>query len=270
MRTYPKRVARVGAVTIAAMVITLVTPSVAKAATGTVYVRGSVTCPDGQPFVGAWVNSTGGKSGFASKAVHPNTAGRMAKISLTLSSVALPTTVSLNVGCGGSTSSWRYVYNGVGAVKANGSGTVFINLGCTTSSCSTAARGQAGSTTTNPGADSKQCTWRASEFWKQMTGSYPSWGGNAGYWDNNAPGKGWGVRSWAEPDSLMVWQPTTSNQSGHVGYVADTRVSNGVTQVKIYDRNSDFRGTDRNGVWLNVPGGARFIRVPPRSTTYNR
>jgi surface antigen len=103
-----------------------------------------------------------------------------------------------------------------------------------------------------------------------MTGSYPSWSGNAGYWDDNAPTKGWAVRGWPEPDSLMISQPTSRNLAGHVGYVADTRVYNGVTQVKIYDRNFDFRGTDRNGLWMGVPSGARFIRVPPRFTPYNR
>jgi len=194
----------------------------------------------------------------------------MAKVSRTLSGIALPTTIKLNIGCGGSAEKWRYTFDRVGEVKATGPGTAFINLGCTTTSCTKASKGQAGSTTRNPVTDSKQCTSRASDFWKQMTGSYPAWSGDAGYWDDNAPSKGWTHRAWPEPDSLMVTQPTRSNSAGHVGYVADVRVSNGTTQVKIYDRNTDFKGTDRNGVWLNLPAGARFIRVPPRFTQHNR
>jgi surface antigen len=108
-----------------------------------------------------------------------------------------------------------------------------------------------------------------------MTGSYPGWGGNAGFWDDSdrAPRLGWGVRSWPEPDSLMVWQPTAGGV-GHVGYVADVRNSNGAMQVRIYDRNSDNRPYDgkiydrgtATEPWITIPSGARFIRVPPRFT----
>lgn len=253
-----------------ASAVVLLTAEPSDAATATVYVRGSVTCPTGQPFRGAWVKSSSSGSDWASKSIHPGTSNRMAKISRTLSNVTVPTMVSLNVGCGGETSQWKYVFNGLGNVKATKAGTVFINLDCTTTSCTRAPRGQAGSTTDNPGEDSTQCTWRASEFWKQMAGSYPPWGGHAGYWDDNdnAPRTGWQVRGWAEPDSIMVWQPATLPPYGHVGYVADTRVSNGVTQVKIYDRAAGR--ADRQGAWISVPAGARFIRVPPRFTPYNR
>lgn len=254
-------------VLVTAAVVVLGSPGRSEAATGTVYVRGSVTCPAGQPFAGAWVNSTGGRSGFASKSVHPNTSGRMAKVSRTLSNVTLATTVTLNVGCGTNGTQWRYVFNGLGRVKATKAGTVFINLDCTTSRCNTAPRGPAGSTTVNPGETSRECTYRAAEFWRQMTGTYPSWGGHAGWWDDNSAG--WAKRGWAEPDSLMVWQPgSTSSGFGHVGYVADTRVASGRTEVKIYDRN--WGPTDRQGEWIPVPSGAKFIRVPPRFTPYNR
>lgn len=238
------------------------------AATGTVYVRGSVTCPAGQPFAGAWVRGSSGASGFANTRVHPGTGGRMAKVSRKLENVKLPTTVSLNVGCGtrGASGKWRYVFNGLGRVRATGPGTVFVNVGCTTSGCTTAPRGPAG-TAVNLFPDSIQCTYRAAAFWRQMTGSYPSWDGDAGWWDDNS--SGWAKRGWAEPDSLMVWQPgPTSSRYGHVGYVADTRVASGRTLVKIYDRN--WGPSDRQGVWITVPPGARFIRVPPRFTPRNR
>jgi surface antigen len=271
-----------------ATVATFVTVTGAEAATGTVYVRGTVTCPEGQPFVGAWVDNSTGQSGFASKTILPGTKGRMARIGRTLSSVTVPTTVKINVGCGGSTSSWGYVFNGLGNVRATGTGTVFINVGCTTLSCTSAPKGTGG-IATNPATESdprtlygkEWCTYRASEFWKQMTGSYPGWGGDAGYWDDldRAQRLGWGVRSWPEPDSLMVWQPGTAGAVGHVGYVADVRNGNGAMQVKIYDRNWDGRPYDgqiydrprpSTDPWINLPSGARFIRVPPRFTPHNR
>jgi surface antigen len=261
------------------------TPQVASAATATIYFRGSVTCPEGNKFAGAWVSNSTGGSGFSSKVILPGTSGREARIGRAFANVTVPTTVSINVGCGlkSDGTSWKYVYNGLGKVKATATGTVFINVGCTTTSCTAGARGTGGSTTVNPATESTSstlygqewCTYRAAAFWKQMTGSFPGWGGDAGYWDNNAPNLGWNKRSWPELDSLMVWQPGTAGSVGHVGYVADVRVSNGVTQVKIYDRNWDGRPYDgkiydRNGAWTNIPAGAAFIRVPPRFTPYNR
>jgi surface antigen len=106
-----------------------------------------------------------------------------------------------------------------------------------------------------------------------MTGRYPNWGGNAGYWDNNAAattGTDWTVSSVARPRSLFVIQPTSSNPAGHVGYVSDARVSSGVVQIRISDRNwnaSCKDGTqpvyDRTNVWINVATTMRFIVPPP-------
>jgi hypothetical protein len=153
-----------------ATVATFVTASRAEAATGTVYVRGTVTCPEGQPFMGAWVDNSTGQSDFATKTILSGTAGRMARIGRTLSSVTVPTTVKINVGCGGSTTSWRYVFNGLGNVRATGTGMVFINVGCTTGGCTSGPKGTGG-VATNPAAESNPttlygkewCTYRASE-----------------------------------------------------------------------------------------------------------
>lgn len=110
-----------------------------------------------------------------------------------------------------------------------------------------------------------QCTGRAASFWKEMTGRFPNWGGDAHAWDTNASATGWAVRSWPRPDSLAVWQPNMagSGSLGHVGYVADTRVSSGVLQMRIYDRNWGDR--DRNGDWINFTSGMKFIVPPPRT-----
>jgi surface antigen len=100
-----------------------------------------------------------------------------------------------------------------------------------------------------------------------MTGRFPNWGGNAGYWDTNAAATGWKVEAVPFADSIVVMQPTATNAAGHVGWVADTRVKSGVLQVKVYDRNSNFKCINRDGVWLNVASSMRFIVVPPRRET---
>lgn len=256
----------------AVMLVSLLgTAAPATAATATVYVRGTVTCPTGEAFVGTWVQSSAGQAGWASWTRLPGTSSRQAVISRTLTNVQLPTTVRLNIGCGGSTSSWKYAYAPVGSVTATAGGTVFINAGCSTSTCNVAPRGTLGPTATTV-TDTTQCTYRADLFWRQMTGRYKPWAADAGAWDDRAPAYGWQVRAWPEPDSLVVWQPYASGAGkyGHVAYVANVRVYNGATQLKIYDRNWSSPGADRNGVWISVPSGAKFIRVPPRFTPYNR
>jgi hypothetical protein len=255
----------VSAAIVSAAIVVAATPGRSEAATGTVVVRGSVTCPAGQRFAGARVVTSTGGGGGAHSEVYPHTGGQMAKVSRTLEGVRLPSTVSLTVGCGIERGRWRHVISGLGKVRTGGSGTVFINVACNTDHCLTAPRGPAGPAggAANPMSDSTQCTNRAAAFWRAMTGSFPSWGGDAGWWDDNSVG--WAKRGWAEPDSLMVWQPgPTSSTSGHVGYVADTRVAAGTIEVKIYDRN--WGSADRHGAWIPIPPDAEFIRVPPRFT----
>ena len=116
--------------------------------------------------------------------------------------------------------------------------------------------------TTNPVSNTSLATWRAAEYWHLMTSRYPNWGGNAGAWDDNAKATGWTVESWPRVNSLFVAQPATGQPTGHVGYVADVRVYNGLVQLRVYDRNADLHGTDRNGAWINFSSSMRFI-VPP-------
>ena len=68
-------------------------------AASTVGVRGTVACPSGKPVVGVWVASSGGGSGYASWSAYPG-ASTIARFSRTFST-NLPTTIYLNVGCGG-------------------------------------------------------------------------------------------------------------------------------------------------------------------------
>jgi surface antigen len=100
-----------------------------------------------------------------------------------------------------------------------------------------------------------------------MVGRYPNWGGDAFVWDDNAAATGWAVRSWPRPDSIAVWQQASHGgvgSLGHVGYVNDTRVSRGVLQMSISDRNWDNAGGDRTKVWVPFTKGMKFIVAPPR------
>jgi hypothetical protein len=238
--------------------------SASSSTTATYRVYGTVACPSAMPVVGVWMRSTGGGSQFLSWTPYPG-ASSIARIYKAFTT-NLPTSIYLNVGCGGKPAKWRSSSR-TPTVSVSSGSVLYLNTECNgLGSCAYFPKenNTPPAPSYNPAADSTQCTWRAAEFWKKMTGRYPNWRGNAGYWDDNAATTGWAKRSWPRPDSLAVWQPTASNPAGHVGYVADTRVSNGVLQMKIYDRNYDFRGTDRNGVWLNFVRGMKFIVVPPR------
>jgi len=71
-------------------------------ATTSLTISGSVACAGGQPVEGVWVQSSGGGSKFAGWQATSSTA---ASYSATIST-AVPTVISLHVGCGGSKSSW--------------------------------------------------------------------------------------------------------------------------------------------------------------------
>ena len=230
-------------------------------------VRGSVSCPGGLPVSGVYVHSSGGGSDFASWTAYPG-ASTMARYSRTFTTT-LPSTIYFSVGCGsGSTSgSWKTSNNSGQATVSSGT-VLYDNFTCNGSGTCVEfpmEDNTPAAPLNNPGSDPSQCTWRASDFWRLMTGRYPNWGGNAGYWDDNAQATGWSVVSWPRVNSLFVSQPTGSNKAGHVGYVADVRVSSGQLQMKIYDRNYDLRGTDRDGVWIAWTNSMRFI-VPPART----
>ena len=77
--------------------------SPAAQATTSLTMSGSVACAGGQPVEGVWVQSSGGGSKFAGWRATSSTA---ASYSATIST-AVPTVISLHVGCGGSASSWN-------------------------------------------------------------------------------------------------------------------------------------------------------------------
>jgi hypothetical protein len=78
-------------------------PSSARAST-TITVRGAVSCANHQ-FVNIWINSTGGGSGFYW--FQDNAPDNRGGIFYATVPTTFPTTISLHVGCGGSTWNWQ-------------------------------------------------------------------------------------------------------------------------------------------------------------------
>lgn len=243
-----------------------IVPSAAAQASMTVKVIGTIECPTGQNVVGAWVESSGGGSTFAGWLAF-SAIPKIARYTATVNTNGSgSTSITVTAGCGGSTKTWASSHKGPAVqVKVAKDSALFMNLDCQGSGCvrykmedNTPAASKS-----NPVTDSTQCTWSASEFWRQMTGRYHNWAGNAGDWDTNAKDTGWTVLSWPRPDSLAIWQPDMEGAgwTGHVGYVGDVRVRSGKLQVRVWDRNW---GPDRNGVWIDFIEGMKFIVAPPR------
>lgn len=232
------------------------------------YLRGAVVCPKNAPVVGVWVASSGGGSGWAAYTAYPGTK-YAARFSRTFVS-NLSTKVSLSIGCGGKPSKWGTTTK-TGALTVKTGTLIYFNVHCSTSTkrCTTPPlendTPKASRTVNSVGAAyADQCTYRAAEFWKVMTGRYPNWSGNAYQWAGNAKATGWQLESFATPDSIAVTPSSAASSFGHVAYVADVRVASGKVQLKIYDRNFDFHGHDRNAVWVDTKPGMRFISAPAR------
>lgn len=94
-------------------------------------ISGNVTCANGQPVVGVWVQSSGGGSKFA-----PWTKTGTATASYSTSiSTALPTNVSLHVGCGNTPQQWGSSNFSPVIVDIAGS-TTFSVTNCVNGQCS--------------------------------------------------------------------------------------------------------------------------------------
>lgn len=239
----------------------VVQPGAAQAETA-FRVRGTVICPNGKIVVGVTVQSTSGGGGPATVSRYPG-AGVVARFSR-IFPTNLPSTVFLDVGCGGTESAWAST-NRTPSTSVPAGTILYLNTTCNgTGSCTyfPLENNTPAAPTTNPVQNTSQATWRAAEYWHLMTSRYPNWSGNAGAWDDNAKATGWTVESWPRVNSLFVAQPATGQPTGHVGYVADVRLHDGLLQLRVYDRNADLHGTDRNGAWINFSSSMRFI-VPP-------
>jgi hypothetical protein len=96
-------------------------------------INGNVTCANNQHVEGVWVQSGGGGSKFASwKSTGTATASYSASIS-----TKLPTSISLHVGCGGSTKTWKSDNFSPAIVGIKGSASISVT-NCVDGQCSPA------------------------------------------------------------------------------------------------------------------------------------
>lgn len=264
-----KQTARISnLVAIAALIFSVVVlagPSgTASAASARLY--GTVTCPSGKAVVGVWVESSAGGSRWAPWTAFPGVP-HAAYYNVTLTT-ALPSSVFLTVGCGGTPQKWATSNK---TTKFTLSGSKVVNAGCNAAgTCSFPKKITSPTPTSyNPvGTAYKcQCTYFAAEKWKAATGSYPNWKeadgsgriGNAINWDDNAARIGWQIGSVPRPRSLFV---VNSGPYGHVGYVHDVRISGGVVEVLISDQNITSKANCadiRTKVWIRPTSAYKYI-----------
>jgi hypothetical protein len=225
-------------------------PAASAAASVTFKVDGVVQCASGRAAEGVWVASSAGGSNWASwKALPGNAAIAYYSFALT---TPVDTSISLHVGCAiaqGTSSTWasdNYTpnYNNtsnstaplvINALNCS-SGTTLVAKKTVTGACTLPTQGVGTSSATNPG-DHGYCTCGASYFWKNNTGSYPSWTGDADVWVKGAQSKKWTVVSFPAPHALIVW-----TGQDHVGWVTSVNWS---AQTLTY--------IDMNGgnIWVN-------------------
>ena len=242
-------------IVLVAGVIGGVAPPASAAGTVDIAVTGSVQCTSGKPVEGVWVNSSGGGSGWAG-----HLTGRDATVWYFRYPAAHGTfsttpgsTISIHVGCGGTTGQWASD-NWTDGVAASSSGNLVLNAyschppnwvsGKTVrGACSLPPMGAHGATSPNPGVRGN-CTCGAAYFWKKNGGidaTYPVWGGNAGVWASNAKAKGWTVANYPAQHAVLV-HPTSGTDAnpGHVGWVTSVNVVTGV--ITYIDMNSAHLG----------------------------
>lgn len=176
-----------------------------------VTVSGTVRCPSGAAVAGVWVQSTGGGSKFASRWAQPG-AATVNGYSATVNSGM----VELHVGCGGTSSSWG---SDQWTPRISVSSSRNLNARCSGRvTCAFPARPN----TTEKGNTfyAGNCTWYAAVKWRAATGRYPSWYGNAKYWNDNAGAQGWTVLGAPAPRSVVVFEPGVQGAHPSAGHVA--------------------------------------------------
>lgn len=271
LRRYSPETVRIGmlVVVVLASFGAVTVPTDVASAASSLPVRGVVSCPGGKAVVGIWANSSGGGSSFIADYDRFPGQSHVAVFHGTLST-NLPTTLRLDVGCGGTKEKWGSNNKTPSLAVPAGASSRTINAWCEVDgTCAWAHKenNDPKAPKTNP-FGTCWCTYRAAEIWEQWVGRYPNWGGDAALWDTNAANAGWDVKDTPRPRALFVSQGTANNPAGHVGGVDDVRIKDGKVQIKIRDRNSNFacnqgKVYDRNDYWMNVQSGMKFIIPPP-------
>lgn len=116
----------------------------------------------------------------------------------------------------------------------------------------------------NPGA-AGNCTWWVEEQIKSYMrrNAYPAWGGNAGWWDNNAPASGWPVQSMPTSHSVVVFEPNTNGAStlGHVAWSDAVQARSDGVWIHITEMN--WTGFNRvSSRWVRHSTGMSYIPAP--------
>jgi surface antigen len=210
------------------------------AAASTISISGVVSCSSGS-VQGVWVQSKGGGSLFAKWKAF-NTSSLNATYTAAINT-ALPTSVQLRVGCGGTKAKWGTTNNSPYRAV---SGSKILNAFCD-------ARGRCtwptkGLTASGNLGYPKQCTEGAFAQWRAYTGFWPSWSGNAAKWSTTAKTNGYTVTPVAMPKSVVVFPGTTSNPAGHVAWVDSiSQSSSGAISLNVIEENYDGTATRPTG-----------------------
>jgi hypothetical protein len=205
-----------------------------------------------------WVESSAGGSNWASWKALPGNA-TVALYSFLLAT-PVNTSISLHVGCAiaaGTSGTWASdnhtpnysnTANSTAPLVINAlncsSGTTLVAKKTVTGACALPTKGTLSSAATNP-SDHGYCTCGASYFWKNNTGGYPSWGGDASAWASGAHSMNWTVVSFPAPHALIVWAA-----GDHVGWVTSV---NWDSQTLTYvDMNGGNAWTDETQKKTNL------------------
>jgi len=212
--------------------------------------------------VGIWVQSSGGGSRFASRWGYPGNAA-VAGYSASVNSGA----VELHVGCGGSPSKWA---SDQWTPRLTASASRNLNATCSGAAgtfgriaCSFPARPNLTAPSINTFAEGN-CTWYAADKWRRATGKYPSWSGDAKYWNEHAAAQHWTVTGAPAPRSVVVFEPGVQGASkiyGHVAWVNSISYRSDGWYVNVTEMNFTGSGQISSRTVKNV-SGMSYIWAP--------
>lgn len=237
----------------------------AAAATYTVTIKGVVSCSSTSKYVqGIWVENFNGGGKFASWWAFPGRKN-VAKYSVSVTANRADPLLRLDIGCGGTTTTWEKTLLTNDFRTRNG---YVENRDCDVAQANRARACTPAPVGTKQSSNTKApgyCTWGAVEKWKAYTGYYPNIPGDAKDMDTNAATKGFRVRSEPRPASMIVFNDTTRyTQWGHVGWVTDvSKDSQGRLVISYTDMNGSpgyfNKWANRTVLWESHQ---RFILAP--------
>ena len=239
------------------------TTSTSTATTGTsttVTVRGTAVCASGRGVVGVRIESSIAGSAVATLTAMPGKPN-VGWFTLALPYSGTATDITPVVGCGGTGDNWA---SSSRPATVTISSDYIYNVRCSDGGDRTCTPAPLARRNSRNWFYAGQCTWGAAEMWKKSTGTYPSWGGDARLWADNARTHGFRVSRVPHAGSLVIWPAGTggAGSMGHVAWVKSVWVNNGVTYFKVREMN-------RTGLWqwserqVRLESYMEFIGAPP-------